>query len=202
MKRRYARQMFNVVCRHCGIPFSGWRKDQLACSKECRQLYLRATHPTPKSGAREISINGITKRDYVLVAERAYGNPLPKGVVVHHVDEDRSNCTSANLVICQDQGYHKLLHRRAKIVRAGGDPDLHKLCSTCGCLQGFSSFALNPTTADGFSYSCRQCIRKNQKAWREINRLRINERKRHKYSLRGTACVKHSFGAAETESAA
>lgn len=51
---------------------------------------------------------------HVLVAERALGKHLPKGAIVHHVDGDTRNNTPSNLVICQNQAYHCLLHKLAR----------------------------------------------------------------------------------------
>jgi hypothetical protein len=49
-----------------------------------------------------------------LIAEKALGKPLPKGAVVHHIDEDKANNHPSNLVICPDQTYHRLIHARMK----------------------------------------------------------------------------------------
>lgn len=46
-------------------------------------------------------------KEHILKAERALGKLLPPKSVVHHH-------TTNQLVICQDQKYHLLLHRRAK----------------------------------------------------------------------------------------
>lgn len=52
---------------------------------------------------------------HVLKAEKALGKPLPKGVIVHHVNGDPAdNDAPWNLVVCPDQDYHLLLHRRAQ----------------------------------------------------------------------------------------
>lgn len=58
------------------------------------------------------------KRGYIyehrLVAERAVGRYLKEIEVVHHVDGNKKNNLQSNLVICQDDNYHKFLHQRAK----------------------------------------------------------------------------------------
>ena len=51
---------------------------------------------------------------HILIAEKALGRPLPKGAVVHHANEKKDDNRNQNLVICENQTYHKLLHTRMK----------------------------------------------------------------------------------------
>ena len=67
---------------------------------------------------------------HVLVVEKILGRRLPKRVVVHHIDEDRSNDVPSNLVVCQDNNYHQLLHRRKRALRTCGHADWIK-CQIC-----------------------------------------------------------------------
>lgn len=69
---------------------------------------------------------------HVIVAEKALGRPLPSGAVVHHWDEDKTNNKNTNLVICENQAYHKILHQRMRVIKAGGDPDTQAMCQNCG----------------------------------------------------------------------
>jgi hypothetical protein len=58
--------------------------------------------------------------EHVAVASHALGRALPEGTEVHHVNEIKSDNRGANLVVCQDRAYHKLLHQRMRRRRNGG----------------------------------------------------------------------------------
>jgi hypothetical protein len=73
---------------------------------------------------------GRSVLEHVLIAERALGRSLPKGVHVHHIDENRSNNAPSNLVICESQEYHQLLHRRAVALKLSGHAGWRK-CYIC-----------------------------------------------------------------------
>ena len=52
--------------------------------------------------------------EHILIAEEALGHFLPRGAVVHHFNEKPGDNGRGNLVICQDQKYHALLHKRRR----------------------------------------------------------------------------------------
>jgi hypothetical protein len=66
----------------------------------------------------------------VEIAEKAFGKPLPKGAVVHHVDLDPTNNAPTNLVVCPSHAYHNLLHQRQRAFDACGRYDWLK-CQFC-----------------------------------------------------------------------
>lgn len=68
--------------------------------------------------------------EHILVAESALGKPLPAKAQVHHADEVRSNNRPGNLVICQDDAYHKMLHNRMRAIKNGYPPHYRK-CHVC-----------------------------------------------------------------------
>lgn len=70
--------------------------------------------------------------EHIVVAEQALGKLLPASAIVHHVDGTRSNNAKGNLVICEDQEYHMLLHRRQRALAACGDAEKFR-CRHCGC---------------------------------------------------------------------
>lgn len=93
-------------------------------------------------------------------AERALGRPLPARVVVHHADGSRRD--DATLVICPDEAYHKLLHRRMRVVAAGGNPNTDKVCSCCRQVLRTAAFYRNRAQCDGLSPYCKRCQRMAQ----------------------------------------
>lgn len=67
---------------------------------------------------------------HLLVAEKALGRPIPLGVEVHHVNENKKDDRGCNLVICENRTYHVLLHRRMAAFKAVGIPHALK-CKYC-----------------------------------------------------------------------
>jgi hypothetical protein len=68
-----------------------------------------------KDGYIVINHSGERKLEHIVLAEKALGRPLPSKAVVHHINEDRAdNRTPFNLIICPNQEYHMLLHKRAR----------------------------------------------------------------------------------------
>jgi hypothetical protein len=105
---------------------------------------------------------------HIMLAERALGRRLPPGVEVHHVDGDRHDDKPTNLVICQDRVYHHLLHVRAKVVRAGANPNTHIYCGVCAMpkpAEAFPNSARSKTTGRGSR--CNDCTR--------LYRLRVKQ---------------------------
>lgn len=95
---------------------------------------------------------------HVLIAEQALGRYLPDGAEVHHADGNIRNNVNANLVICQDKAYHKLLHVRARTLRAGGNPNTDKFCADCQKCKPFEAFNVGRAhKSTGRQPICREC---------------------------------------------
>lgn len=88
-------------------------------------------------GYREILIenSGKGRRRYklehLMIAEKALGKALPSGALVHHANGMPSDNRHENLVICQDNFYHMMLHRRTKAFQATGNANSLR-CTICG----------------------------------------------------------------------
>lgn len=67
-------------------------------------------------------------REHLLIAEAALGKPLPRTAHVHHYGHISDN---TKLVICQDAGYHHLLHQLTAALKATGNRRA-RVCAVCG----------------------------------------------------------------------
>lgn len=81
------------------------------------------------------------KLEHVHVAEAALGRPLPRGVVVHHVNDARDENQNGNLCILQSDLEHKRLRARRKVLRSGGDPWMDLWCSGCQAPRPATEFS-------------------------------------------------------------
>lgn len=97
------------------------------------------------------------------LAERVLGRMLRTKEQVHHIDEDRSNNTSTNLVICPSQKYHMLLHSRQRIVDMGGYPNTQKYCKYHDKLHDREEFSTRPSSFDGLHNVCRHATNEYRK---------------------------------------
>mgnify|MGYP001581676878 CR=1 FL=1 len=111
----------------------------------------------------------VTNRGYVLehilIAEKILGKPLSPKSMIHHIDEDKTNNTRSNLVICEDIAYHKLLHRRMRAYKACGHANWRK----CGiCHQYDSTDNLSRVSMPKQSPYHKSCAVKYQKRLRAL----------------------------------
>ncbi len=114
-----------------------------------RRLWGTEGYPeAPRQSGRRIQVHRLR-------AERAYGKPLPVGAVVHHADGSKN--ATAPLVICQDEAYHQLLHRRMRILAAGGNPNADRLCGRCARALPLTAFHKDRSNPHGVAAVCRAC---------------------------------------------
>lgn len=131
-------------------------------------------------GYVEIAVESHPRRSYrgyvfehILVAEKALGHYLPNGSSVHHIDKNKQNNANSNLVICQDEAYHQLLHRRMDALRESGHADYRK-CWVCKKWDDPANmrFHKNGRTESFEHHSCANEYQRNRlRRLREINIL-------------------------------
>ena len=68
--------------------------------------------------------------EHVLLAEYALRRALPPQAEVHHVNKIRDDNTAGNLVLCENRGYHRLLHMRTEALQHTGCVTARR-CSHC-----------------------------------------------------------------------
>jgi hypothetical protein len=103
-----------------GAASSAWNGGKAVVGKGYIGIY-RPDHPRAVSGY---------VLEHVLIAERALGKALTAEHPVHPFDEVRTNNTNDNLVVCEDQAYHSLLHVRQRAFNACGDANARR-CYFC-----------------------------------------------------------------------
>ena len=104
---------------------------------------IKEDNPNWKGGKSEV--NGYTHilcenhpktnyngyvREHILIAEKTLGKLLPNGAVIHHVNEKKNDNRNSNLVICENNDYHKFIHKRIRVFKACGNVEWVK-CREC-----------------------------------------------------------------------
>jgi hypothetical protein len=84
----------------------------------------------PADQYRTITVDHQSAGEHIVVAERALGRPLARATPVHHVNGNRRDNRPCNLVICESQSYHELLHVRQAALDACGNANWRR-CYHC-----------------------------------------------------------------------
>lgn len=110
-------------------------------------------HPRTKTGRIRV---------YVLMAENALGKFLPPKAQVHHH-------TRSQLVICEDSGYHKLLHARQRALEACGHADWRK-CTVCKRYDSIKNLG-GVHRRGPYHHKCKNDYQKELRRKRTLERL-------------------------------
>ncbi len=128
-------------------------------------------HPCWKGG-KIINYHGyeLTKNDnhpranswgyvptHILNAEKAFGKPLPPMAVTHHFP---NKTIFTYLVICQNNSYHHILHRRYRAFKACGHANWRK-CYICKKYDDPQNLSLNKRSGN-YHKSCIRPYRKGK----------------------------------------
>lgn len=118
----------------------------------------KAIHSDGRLMIRSLDHPNVNSQGYIfnstLIAEKTLGRILPLKTKIHHVAEITDD---KSIVICEDHGYHMLLHARKRIVDAGGNPQNQKICCQCKSLKFHSEFSRCKSHWDGLQANCKEC---------------------------------------------
>ena len=123
--------------------------------------HVRRAKSRKESSYRARTENGRMQAVHRHRAERALGKALPPGAVVHHADGSRDEY--APLVICENEAYHALLHRRMSLISRGVNPNTQNLCLICGCIKTRSEFSPIKSMSLGIASYCKPCLTEKQR---------------------------------------
>jgi len=107
--------------------------------------------------------NGIRKRSslHIQKAEIVLGRKLKKLEIAHHFDGDKLNNANANLIICENQAYHLLLHQRKRAHIVCGNANWRK-CVICKQYDDPRNLYISPSNR----VRHRSCFNKKQIEWK------------------------------------
>jgi hypothetical protein len=100
--------------------------------------------------------------EHRIVAERALGKYLDIKHPVHHSNGKRADNVANNLVVCEDNAYHKFLHIRINAYNSCGNASWLK-CPYCGKHDNPKNMYVLPHGKYGRHRSCRNKVLKKQR---------------------------------------
>lgn len=105
--------------------------------------------------------------EQILIAEKALEHMLPEEAVVHHWDKVKIHNKGSNLVICENESYHQLIHHRQRAFEESGDANKRK-CHVCHRYDLLSNMAVY-----GKEHCHREC--QNRKAQQTRDRKKAKQ---------------------------
>jgi len=120
----------------------------------------RPGHPRARNG---------NVHEHILVVEKALGHYLSPPACVHHINENKKDNANTNLVVLQDNGEHSRLHRRLRVLRAGGNPWTQHLCFVCKKPKDTTEFTFDKKGCEGRRSDCKSCDAQRKRLSRAKN---------------------------------
>jgi hypothetical protein len=118
------------------------------------------------TGYVAVGVNGTIKLQHRNIVESVLGFTLPPKSEVHHIDGNRTNNSNDNLVVCPNNQYHQLIHRRMEALEACGNANFRK-CSFCKKYDDPANMTIK--RYGGFHNACRSKHRRDRNAINKLN---------------------------------
>lgn len=119
-----------------------------------RIMVHRPSHPRANGN------NGYVFKS-ILITENVLGKFLPEKVIVHHSDGNPKNETKSNYTICENQGYHQLLHQRKRAYEACGNPNWRK-CRICKTYDDPKNLKFDKNGQNQYHVECNKIACRNR----------------------------------------
>ena len=68
--------------------------------------------------------------EHKIAVENALHRLMPKSAIFHHKNHIRDDNAPSNIVVCDSQAYHQIIHRRERAFRAVGNANWRR-CTIC-----------------------------------------------------------------------
>ena len=101
--------MYKHVCSVCGTEYITTRKKSCGVCKKCvRETYESINNQVNAYSYKTSTSCGIDAWAHRVLAKQYYGNEIPPGYDVHHIDCVRTNNTPDNLVLIRSSDHARL----------------------------------------------------------------------------------------------
>lgn len=109
---------------------------ECGCGTQVKKRFVRGHNalgrqdPRRGTGTGYIRVGKSVAYEHRVIVERLIGMKLPHRARIHHVNGDKKDNRPGNLVVCNDDAHHMLIHYRQEAFLESGDANNLK-CMIC-----------------------------------------------------------------------
>lgn len=144
---------------YCKIHYLRWLRHG---DPEIRLRNANGEGSIHKYGYRLVTKDGKQRLEHVIIAETVLGRHIQGDECVHHIDKNKLNNDNSNLLVCPDDAYHHLIHRRQRAIDACGNADWRK-CVFCKEYDDPINLYINNRSC--FHRACHNLYKRNQRGY-------------------------------------
>lgn len=180
----------------------GCMRNKQMCGPRVMKSEFKAENHHLWTGGKFIDANGYVRvyapnhehsdtkgyiKQHIQIAENILRKKLPLNAVIHHIDENKQNNENNNLVICQNDSYHHLIHDRKKAFYESGDANNLK-CSCCNKWLTVNNFGTLQSRINrkhrSVCFECRKNVYKDMIKTETIDQRTVRLEKARKVAQR------------------
>ena len=148
---------------------TSWKGGKVKNNHGYVKILLAPKHPRADSSGYVL--------EHILVVEKRIGRFLANAERVHHDNENKSDNSDSNLVLCENTKHHRLLHQQKKAFAACGDP-LWRKCRFC---KKYDDPKIMEQSKGQNQFHHAQCYLAHQKQYRGDHKEKANKYSRDYY---------------------